>query len=56
MDEEPPDFDLDKLARNEAAVRGGFWRKVQRTLGSVPFLDEALAAYYCAIEATRRPM
>ena len=51
MDEQPPDFDPDKIARDEASVRGGFWRKVRRTLGRVPFLDEALAAYYCAIDS-----
>ncbi|MSO64306.1 MAG: DUF1232 domain-containing protein [Alphaproteobacteria bacterium] len=28
-------------------VREGFWPKVKATIGKVPFLDEALAAYYC---------
>lgn len=28
----------------------GFWRKVRRTLGRVPFLDEAIAAYCCAAD------
>jgi len=27
-----------------------FWKKVRRTVGLVPFLDEAIAAYYCAID------
>lgn len=26
----------------------GFWRKVGAGVGRVPFLDEAVAAYYCA--------
>ena len=32
------------------AEAGGFWNKVRRTLGRVPFLDEAVAAYYCAAD------
>ena len=44
-------FDPDRLkhdeTRNETIVRNRFWRKVRRTMGKVPFLDEALAAYYC---------
>lgn len=27
-----------------------FWVKVRRTLGKVPFLDDAVAAYYCAMD------
>jgi uncharacterized membrane protein YkvA (DUF1232 family) len=27
-----------------------FWPKVKATLGKVPFLDDALAAYYCATD------
>jgi uncharacterized membrane protein YkvA (DUF1232 family) len=29
----------------------GFWDKVRRTLGLVPFMEDALAAYYCATDA-----
>lgn len=25
----------------------GFWRKVRRTAGKVPFIRDAIAAYYC---------
>jgi uncharacterized membrane protein YkvA (DUF1232 family) len=32
------------------AVRQGFWDKVRKTLGIVPFLEEAIAAFYCAID------
>ena len=38
-------------ARYEAdreQVEAGFWTKVRRTLGRVPFIEEAVAAYYCA--------
>ena len=50
-DDSPSDYDPDQLKRDEASVRGGFWRKVRRTIGKVPFLDEALAAYYCAADS-----
>ena len=45
------DDDPDQLERDKASVRGGFWRKVRRTIGKVPFLDEALASYYCAVDS-----
>ena len=45
-----PDPDPGKLARDRATVRRGLWPKVKRTLGQVPFLDQALAAYYCALD------
>jgi len=32
-------------------VERGFWRTVRRTAGRVPFVDDAVAAYYCAIDA-----
>jgi uncharacterized membrane protein YkvA (DUF1232 family) len=41
-------FDPEKLRRDEAMVREGFWDKVRRTLGLVPFTEDALAAFYCA--------
>jgi uncharacterized membrane protein YkvA (DUF1232 family) len=41
---EPSDSDSD-------LVRRGFWTKVRRTLGRVPFLEQAVAAYFCATDA-----
>lgn len=38
--------------RQESLVRLRFWRKVRRTVGRVPFVDDLLAAYYCAIDPT----
>lgn len=35
---------------DEKIVREGFADKVRRTLGKVPFTEEALAAYYCAFD------
>jgi len=42
--------DPDRLRRDEARVRRGFWRKLAGHAGKLPFLDEALAGYYCAID------
>ena len=38
------------LARNERTVRDGFWRKVRRFAGRVPFTSDLVAAYYCAMD------
>jgi len=32
-------------------VQQGFWRKARRTLGRVPFTEEAVAAFYCATDS-----
>jgi uncharacterized membrane protein YkvA (DUF1232 family) len=34
----------------ERYVRRRFWQKVKRTLGRVPFVDQAIAAYYAAVD------
>jgi uncharacterized membrane protein YkvA (DUF1232 family) len=41
---------LTPLPGHERYVRRRFWRKVLRTLGRVPFIDQAIAAYYAAID------
>lgn len=33
---------------NRETVDRGFWRKVRRTAGRIPFSEDAVAAYYCA--------
>jgi uncharacterized membrane protein YkvA (DUF1232 family) len=38
------------LTPDEVQVRRGFWDKVRATLGRVGFLEEAVAAFYCAID------
>jgi uncharacterized membrane protein YkvA (DUF1232 family) len=38
------------IERNERLVRDRFWPKLRRVIGSIPFADELLAAYYCAID------
>jgi uncharacterized membrane protein YkvA (DUF1232 family) len=39
-----------KLADDERIVEDGIWRKVRETLGRIPFTEDAVAAYYCAID------
>jgi uncharacterized membrane protein YkvA (DUF1232 family) len=34
----------------ERYVRRRFWQKVRKTLGRVPFIDRAIAAYYAAVD------
>lgn len=41
---------LTPLPGQEQYVKRRFWRKVLRTLGRVPFLDQAIAAYYAALD------
>jgi uncharacterized membrane protein YkvA (DUF1232 family) len=43
------------IARNEETVREGFWPKLARVLAHIPFAEEAVAAYYCAIDS-RTPL
>ena len=43
-------IDPKRYARDKARVERGFWRKVHWTLGRVPFVEEAVAAYYCALD------
>ena len=37
-------------ARNERITRKGFWRKLARVAGRIPFAEDAVAAYYCAVD------
>lgn len=38
------------LTSNEQTVRSGFWPKLGRVAASVPFAEDAVAAYYCAFD------
>ena len=42
--------DHDKLRADQTLVNDGFWDKLRKTLGRVPFIEDALAAYYCATD------
>ena len=43
------------IAANERRVVRDFWHKLRRVLGRIPFADDALAVYFCAMDA-RTPM
>jgi|SRR6187401_2824267 len=46
-----------RLIEDEAKVRAGFWQKARKTLGRVPFTEDAVAAFYCASDsATPMPI
>jgi len=38
------------IARRERVVREGFWRKLRKAAGHIPFADDLLAAFYCALD------
>jgi len=42
--------DAGKLAADTALVEERLWDKVRRTLGRVPFVEDAVAAYFCATD------
>jgi uncharacterized membrane protein YkvA (DUF1232 family) len=46
--EDAPGFDMSRIQSDENIVRLGFWRKLHRTAGVIPFSEEAVAAYCCA--------
>lgn len=35
---------------HEARVRARFWKTVRKAIAAIPFLDEVIAAYYCALD------
>lgn len=43
-------YDPEKYERNRKRVEKGFWPKIRRSLGKVPFVEDAVAAYYCALD------
>ncbi len=55
MNEPPPGketapYDPVSYAQDTKRVEDGFWNKVRKTLGHVPFVEEAVAAYFCATD------
>lgn len=54
---DPKTQDPQVIRRNETRVARGFWSKLRRSVGRVPFLEEAVSAYYCAFDPqTPRPV
>jgi uncharacterized membrane protein YkvA (DUF1232 family) len=43
-------YDPDKLKRDQAKVERSFWDKMRKYIRRVPFVEEAVAGYYCAID------
>jgi uncharacterized membrane protein YkvA (DUF1232 family) len=43
-------YDPGKLADDERYVRAGFWDKIRSTASKIPFAEDAVAAYYCALD------
>ncbi len=39
-----------RLAQDSRRLRREFWRKLKRVAGQLPFVEELLAAYYCAFD------
>jgi uncharacterized membrane protein YkvA (DUF1232 family) len=42
--------DDEKRERDEAAVRGGFWKKLRGLAAQLPFAEDLLTIYYCAFD------
>ncbi len=41
--------------RREQRVRAGFWRTVKKAARQVPFMEELVAGYYCALDNDTPP-
>ena len=41
-------YDPARFEADRKRVQGGFWGKLRRVAGRIPFAEEAAAAYYCA--------
>lgn len=39
------------LTRDEETVRSGFWPKLAKVFASIPFAEDAVAAFYCAFDS-----
>ena len=40
----------DRLAQDRDSVRRRFWTKLKKVAGRLPFIEDLLAAYYCAFD------
>ena len=49
------DISPQAFAERERKVRYDFWSKLRRVAGRVPFVEDLVAAYYCALD-TKTPM
>jgi uncharacterized membrane protein YkvA (DUF1232 family) len=44
------EISLRALAERERKVRSEFWQKLKRFAGQVPFVEDLVAGYYCALD------
>jgi uncharacterized membrane protein YkvA (DUF1232 family) len=51
MGDDPRDFDAQKLERDRELVKARFFDKLRGVLGRIPFVDDVLATYYCAMDS-----
>lgn len=40
----------EKMAADEQRVRRGFWQTVRKAAAKVPFMEDLVASYYCALD------
>jgi uncharacterized membrane protein YkvA (DUF1232 family) len=45
-------YDPAKFQRDRTRVSKGFWTKLRRVAGKLPFLDQLIAAYLCAMDSS----
>ena len=45
-----PETDEEKTAQREERVRNGFWRTFAKAARRIPFVEDLVAAYYCALD------
>ncbi|HWA43768.1 MAG TPA: YkvA family protein [Hypericibacter adhaerens] len=43
-------YDPAKFQRDQARVARGFWTKLRRVAGKLPFLDLLISVYYCGLD------
>jgi uncharacterized membrane protein YkvA (DUF1232 family) len=46
------EIELHRFHEREQKVRRDFWAKLRRFAGQVPFVEDLVAAYYCALDPT----
>lgn len=49
------EISAERVAEREEKVRRDFWSKVKRFAGRVPFMEDLVAGYYCALD-TETPL
>lgn len=45
-----PEPDREKIESDERRVRSGFWSTLRKAAKRVPFMEDLVASYYCALD------